>query len=106
MPPAANYEPTALQRLMLDSLMHAPRYLIIRKRPWTPAIAILPVFSDASAEHGQWACRQRNETCQLVNYRPDEEDLAPAEPNPWPVRLLTAALCLAVLIAALVAFRI
>lgn len=88
-----NYEPTEDQLFALRTLAHAPAYLIIRDRPWCPTKAILPIWTPngPACEHLLADCRARGEHCQLVRYRPDEEDLGPFEPSPWPFRLWASA---------------
>lgn len=79
MPPT--YQPTPAQLAILRGLDLAPRYLIIRDRPWRPANAILPMFSDAGLAHMLWEIRRSGAHGQVVTYRPDEEDLGPFEPR-------------------------
>lgn len=76
------YEPTSDQLIMLRALMHAPRYLIIRRRAWTPVVAIMPCFSKLAVDHILAQISANGEHAQLVSYRPDEEDLGPFEPAP------------------------
>jgi len=92
------HEPTPDQLTMLRTLVEAPRYLLIRARPWCPVKAILPVSArDGPAlNHLLHDADQRGDHCQLVSYRPDEEDLGPFEPR-------SINSCAFLLLAALVA---
>lgn len=94
MPPT--YLPTPAQLAILRALDLAPRYLIIRDRPWRPANAILPVYSDAGLDHMLWEIGNAGAHAQVVSYRPDEEDMGPFEPRSF-------VSCQALLLMALVA---
>ena len=108
MPLVRGYEPTFEQMIMLRALAPAARYLIIRANPWSPVKAILPVSAHdgPGLNHLLHDARRRGEHCQLVCYRPDEEDLGPFEPNPWPLRLFVLALLALTVLAVWNAWRL